>query len=183
MATRKKPSGPQRPARARPARGGRLRGRGGAGRAPAAGGPVLVSPDDLAAGAGAGDPGRLDPQEARAPRRPGLAARAAGGRARAREGAPGGPPQASGDDYRGAKKNLRDLGDPPEDGRHRRERLLGAVTDLAPAVGMQAACAALGVSRATVYRRRRPRPTPAPRPRPPRAPTEAGPPPRPAHPP
>jgi len=45
--------------------------------------------------------------------------------------------------------------------------------DLAPAVGTQAACAALGVSRATVYRRRRPRPTPAPRPRPARALTEA----------
>ncbi len=40
------------------------------------------------------------------------------------------------------------------------------MTDLAPAVGMHAACAALGVSRATVYRRRRPRPTPVPRPRP-----------------
>ncbi|OGK78256.1 MAG: integrase [Candidatus Rokubacteria bacterium GWA2_70_23] len=45
--------------------------------------------------------------------------------------------------------------------------------DLAPAVGTQAACAALGVSRAMVYRRRRPRPTPAPRPRPARALTEA----------
>ncbi len=43
------------------------------------------------------------------------------------------------------------------------------MTDLAPAVGMQAACAALGVSRATVYRGRRPRPTPVPRPRPARA--------------
>jgi len=46
---------------------------------------------------------------------------------------------------------------------------LSAVPDLAPAVGTTAACAALGVSRATVYRRRRPRPAPAPRPRPTRA--------------
>ena len=44
--------------------------------------------------------------------------------------------------------------------------------DLAPAVGTHAACRALGVSRATLYRRRRPCPPPAPRPRPPRALTE-----------
>jgi len=47
------------------------------------------------------------------------------------------------------------------------------VTDLAPTVGTQAACQALGMSRATVYRHRRPRPTPAPRPRPARALTAA----------
>ena len=41
--------------------------------------------------------------------------------------------------------------------------------ELASAVGTQAACCALGVSRATVYRRRRPSPPPAPRPRPARA--------------
>jgi len=40
-------------------------------------------------------------------------------------------------------------------------------------VGTQAACQALGMSRATVYRHRRPRPTPAPRPRPARALTAA----------
>ena len=44
--------------------------------------------------------------------------------------------------------------------------------ELASTVGTQAACRALGVSRATVYRRRRPYAPPAPRPRPPRALTE-----------
>jgi len=43
------------------------------------------------------------------------------------------------------------------------------VAELAPAVGTQAACRALGVSRATVYRHRHPPPPLAPRPRPPRA--------------
>ena len=41
--------------------------------------------------------------------------------------------------------------------------MLSAVGELAPAVGTPAACRALGVSRATVYRRRRPR-APSPRP-------------------
>ena len=41
--------------------------------------------------------------------------------------------------------------------------------ELASTVGTQAACRALGVSRATVYRRRRPGAPPAPRPRPARA--------------
>jgi putative transposase len=50
--------------------------------------------------------------------------------------------------------------------------LLSAVGELASTVGTQAACRALGVSRATVYRRRRPCAPPAPRPRPPRALTE-----------
>ena len=45
---------------------------------------------------------------------------------------------------------------------------MSAVADLAPAVGTQPACRALGVSRATVYRRRQPHPTLAPRPGPPR---------------
>ena len=49
---------------------------------------------------------------------------------------------------------------------------MSAVAELAPAVGTQAACRALGVNRATVYRHRRPRPSLAPRPRPPRALTE-----------
>ena len=43
------------------------------------------------------------------------------------------------------------------------------MAELAPAVGTQAACRALGVSRATVYRRRQPHPPLAPRPQPPRA--------------
>ncbi len=47
------------------------------------------------------------------------------------------------------------------------------MTDLAPTVGTQAACQALGVSRATVYRHRQPRPTSARRPRPARALTAA----------
>jgi putative transposase len=46
---------------------------------------------------------------------------------------------------------------------------VSAVAELAPAVGTQAACRALEVSRATVYRRRQPPPASAPRPRPPRA--------------
>ncbi len=50
---------------------------------------------------------------------------------------------------------------------------MSAVAELAPTVGTAAACAALGVNRATVYRRRRPRPTAAPRPRPVRALTPA----------
>jgi len=50
---------------------------------------------------------------------------------------------------------------------------VSAVGELAPAVGTHAACRALGVSRATVYRRRRPRPPRAPRPQPPRALTGA----------
>ena len=50
---------------------------------------------------------------------------------------------------------------------------MSAVGDLALAVGTEAACQALGVSRATVYRRRRPRPAPAPRSRPSRALTGA----------
>jgi len=47
--------------------------------------------------------------------------------------------------------------------------LLSAVGELAPTAGTHTACRALGVSRATVYRRRRPCSTPAPRPQPPRA--------------
>jgi putative transposase len=50
--------------------------------------------------------------------------------------------------------------------------LLSAVGELAGVVGTQAACRALGVSRAPVYRRRRPRRRHAPRPRPPRSLTE-----------
>jgi putative transposase len=44
-----------------------------------------------------------------------------------------------------------------------------AVTELEPVVGTQAACWALGVSRASLYRRRQPRPVAAARPRPSRA--------------
>ncbi len=47
------------------------------------------------------------------------------------------------------------------------------MTDLAPTVGTQAACQALSVSRATVYRHRQPRPPSAPRPQPARALTAA----------
>ena len=46
---------------------------------------------------------------------------------------------------------------------------MSAVAELAPRVGTQAACRALGVNRATVYRHRHARPPLAPRPRPPRA--------------
>jgi putative transposase len=47
--------------------------------------------------------------------------------------------------------------------------LLSAVEELTPAAGTHAACRALGVSRATVYRRRQSRPVREPRPQPPRA--------------
>jgi putative transposase len=46
------------------------------------------------------------------------------------------------------------------------------MTDLTPTVSTQAVCEALGLSRATVYRRRHRRPAPRPRPQPPRALTE-----------
>jgi putative transposase len=46
------------------------------------------------------------------------------------------------------------------------------MTDLTPTVSTQAVCEALGLSRATVYRRRHRRPAPRPRPQPPRGLTE-----------
>ncbi len=55
------------------------------------------------------------------------------------------------------KKSLRDVEHPPEEPRQRRGRLMNAAEELAPDVGMAAACRAMGVSRATLYRRRNPR--------------------------
>ena len=46
---------------------------------------------------------------------------------------------------------------------------MATVTDLGPRLGIAPTCAALGLPRATYYRRRRPRPAPRPRLRPPRA--------------
>jgi putative transposase len=46
---------------------------------------------------------------------------------------------------------------------------MATVTDLGPRLGIAPTCAALGLPRATYYRRRRPRPAPRPRRRPPRA--------------
>lgn len=43
------------------------------------------------------------------------------------------------------------------------DQLVGAAEELAPRVGVAAACRAIGVSRATLYRRRRPKGTPRPR--------------------
>ena len=46
-------------------------------------------------------------------------------------------------------------GDPPEEPRHRRARLVTAVSEVGAAVALKPLCEALGVSRASVYRRRR----------------------------
>jgi putative transposase len=46
---------------------------------------------------------------------------------------------------------------------------MAAASQLAPTVGIKSACAAVGVSRATLHRQQRPRPAPAPRPTPKRA--------------
>ena len=46
---------------------------------------------------------------------------------------------------------------------------MAVTAELGPVVGTQASCRALGVSRASLYRRRRPRPAPSARPRPSRA--------------
>ena len=71
---------------------------------------------------------------------------------RAAEGAA--PP--GGVDHRRSKKSLRDVEHPPEDPRRRRGRLMDATEKLAPEVGTAAACRAMGVARATLYRRRKP---------------------------
>jgi len=73
---------------------------------------------------------------------------------------------ASGEHHRLPKKTLRGVGDCAA---VERRELLSAVGELASTVSTQAACRALGVSRATVYRRRRLGPPRAPRPRPLRA--------------
>src|SRR3972149_4116296 len=136
------------------------------GRAAAARGVVLLALDDVAAAAGAGQPGRPESQEARPPRGPALPAGAPGGGVRARPRPADPAAAAGGGDPRRPKKTLRGLGDPPDPRRHRQE-LVSAVAELAPAVGTQAAGRALEVSRATVYRRRQPPPAFAPPPPPP----------------
>ena len=63
---------------------------------------------------------------------------------------------AGADDPRGPKKSLRAPGDPPEPAAQRRRRMRTTAEQLAPAVGLTAACRALGVARASVYRHRQP---------------------------
>src|SRR6266852_4239841 len=113
-----------------------------------------------------GHPRRSEPQEAWAPGGPALPARAPRCGTGTREHPADPAAAASGDHHRRPKKTLRGVGDCAA---VERRELLSAVGELAAAVGTQAACRALGVSRATVYRRRRPGLPRAPRPRPLRA--------------
>src|SRR5206468_9188072 len=69
-------------------------------------------------------------------------------------------PQARGDSARDPKKSCRAPGDPPEEPRQRRERLMQATEELAPQVGIAPVCEALGIPRASLYRRRHPRKAP-----------------------
>ncbi len=67
------------------------------------------------------------------------------------------------------QKSCRAAGDPPETDAERRGRLMAAVETASPTMGTAAACAALGVARASVYRRRHPARLSTARPTPPRA--------------
>src|ERR1019366_8732066 len=77
------------------------------------------------------------------------------------------------DHLRRPRKSLTALGsDAADDSRGRREQqgvLVNAVTEIAPLLGIVAACMTLAVARATYYRRLRPHSLPAPRRTPPRA--------------
>ena len=64
------------------------------------------------------------------------------------------------------KKSCWDPGDPPEDLQARRERLMTATVGLPREVATAPVCLALGLNRATVYRRRNPAKAKAKRPRP-----------------
>src|SRR3990172_5740164 len=138
-----------------PARGGGLRGLG-ADRSPtAARGAVLLAPDRVApaprtrSGRGLGGEEAGTQVHSGCPR-----SRAREAAARERAAAP--PADASRGGARGPKKTLGDPGDPPEPPRARRERRVRAVLEVAPPVELAVACRALGLARATVYRRRRP---------------------------
>ena len=62
---------------------------------------------------------------------------------------------ASGGGHSGdSKKSLRASGDSAESPRLRRQRMITAAEELAPTTGVAPACRALGVSRASLYRRR-----------------------------
>ena len=62
------------------------------------------------------------------------------------------------DDHRPPKKSCRDRGDPPETPRHRRDRLMRAIEAVTAKGETSALCQSIGVSRASLYRRRRPTP-------------------------
>lgn len=64
------------------------------------------------------------------------------------------------------QKSLGVAGDPPEQPRQRRERLMAAAQQLAPVTGIKSACVALGISRASLHRFQNPKPPKEPRPRP-----------------
>jgi putative transposase len=101
-----------------------------------------------------------------------------GGAATSGERAAARPLGAGGADHPDPGKRLRAAGDPARPGQRRRAArdLMAAVDAVAPDLGATQACRALGISRATLYRRRRPVAPPAsslPRPRPPRALSDA----------
>ena len=73
-------------------------------------------------------------------------------RARARQAAPGAQARAGRAALGHPKKGFAAAGDPAQEPRRRRERLMQAVEQLAPASGTAPTCAALGVARATLYR-------------------------------
>ena len=75
--------------------------------------------------------------------------------ARAREGPPGAQAPPGGDHHRIPKKTCCGVGDLDGDPRDRRERRMSSVEELARVVGTAPACAALTVSRTSLYRRRR----------------------------
>ena len=89
----------------------------------------------------------------------------------ARGGDPPAPAEvaAGGDDHHAPKKSCRDPGDPPDTPRRRRDRLMRAIEAVTTPGETAALCQSVGVSRASLYRRRRPALRPAPpRPRAPR---------------
>src|SRR5690606_8513300 len=74
----------------------------------------------------------------------------------ARGDAAGEAPGASRDDHRRPKKSFDVARDTAEEPRRRRERLVNAVLEQRGRLPVKPLCEALGVSRATVERRRRP---------------------------
>jgi hypothetical protein len=90
-----------------------------------------------------------------------------GGAATSGERAAARPLGAGGADHPDPGKRLRAAGDPARPGQRRRaeRELVTAVDAVAPDLGATQACRALGISRATLYRRRRPPAPPASSPR------------------
>ena len=120
----------------------------------APGRPLLFSPDHLAPPEGYGMLSGLKPQTAGA-KGSARQSPAAGGRpvTQRNRSAPKAS-EASRADHRDSKKNFTDAGDPAGDLGERRGRLMETVEVLTPEVGTKPACAAVGMSRASVYRLR-----------------------------